>query len=91
MRKWSINLLCVALMNSKPISSFVSIGEPKNESTFPAMMADAQQRDKIYTSLLQLLFKLEFQGVQINWRLPADVQSADRENFVTFLHELRIM
>lgn len=82
---------CAAYPDIKGLRSYVSVGDPKNDSTFPAMMADIEQRDKVYMSLLQLLFKWEFQGVQINWRLPDDIQPADRENFVTFLHELKIM
>ncbi|KAH8416242.1 hypothetical protein KR222_011823, partial [Zaprionus bogoriensis] len=83
----------VRLLSNLELKSFLSIGDWNGDaSVFASMMADIKQRDKFYTSLLHILYKCKFRGVQVYWK-PEDTaaQTVDRENFATFLHELNII
>ncbi|XP_060658764.1 probable chitinase 10 [Drosophila nasuta] len=76
------------------IKSIISIGNWRDQSSLISeMISDTRKRDQFYTSLIGVLYKTGVQGVQINWQFPAHrhMHSKDRENFVTFLHELKIV
>ncbi|XP_034479845.1 chitinase-like protein 3 [Drosophila innubila] len=76
------------------LKTIISIGGWKDESKLISkMLSDSKKRDQFYSSLINLLYKTAMQGVQINWKFPAHLgsQPEDQKNFVTFLHELRII
>ncbi|KAH8300177.1 hypothetical protein KR044_011060 [Drosophila immigrans] len=76
------------------MKAIISIGNWRDQSNLVAeMISDTRKRDQFFTSLISLLYKNTLQGVQINWQFPAHRHShpSDRENFVTFLHELKIV
>ncbi|KAL7735678.1 hypothetical protein ACLKA6_002556 [Drosophila palustris] len=76
------------------LKTVISIGGWKDESKLISkMLSDTRKRDQFYTSLINLLYKNGLQGVQINWKFPAHhgSQPEDQKNFVTFLHELKII
>ncbi|KAH8372054.1 hypothetical protein KR093_009814, partial [Drosophila rubida] len=82
------------VLKNVQIKTIVSIGNWRDESELvSAMISDSRQRDNFFTSIITFLYKYAFQGVQINWQYPAHRyrQSGDREHFVDFLHELKLV
>lgn len=72
----------------------ISVGGFEEESrAFSRMVASAAKRDKFYASLVDFMFKMGYDGVQIDWRYPTQRggQPEDKKNFVRFLEELGMM
>lgn len=87
------------LMNVKAKTGFrlktlFAVGGWENSQHFSATAASAQLRSNFIRDVLVILQKYNFDGVDIDWEYPVtggaqEGSSSDKENYVTFLSEIR--
>jgi len=84
--KYEKGLIGRAHMNA--VQVFASIGGAGNAETFSRIAASAESRNTFAQSCVALIKNYNFDGVDIDWRFPANPE--DRTNFSALLTEVRL-
>ncbi|MFA8451214.1 MAG: glycosyl hydrolase family 18 protein, partial [Bacteroidales bacterium] len=86
------NTSVVDLAHKAGVKILMSVGGWNHSPRFPAIAADNTKRAKMVSSIIELIKKYKFDGVDMDWEYPGDPAQgggpADKENFTKLITEL---